>query len=90
MIKKLTKQDKEIYFYLINGEKKIIDRKDKSTYPKCISGTISECLFGNVSGLFGNVSNISGDCTNVKGNLDECELTEDERKKGVYIKDLVK
>ena len=47
-------------------------------------------LWGNVSGLRGDVSGVFGDATNVKGNLDECKLTDEERKKGVDIKELIK
>jgi hypothetical protein len=46
-------------------------------------------IHGDVSGICGNVSDIRGNITGISGNLDACEITEEERKEGVYIKDLV-
>jgi hypothetical protein len=31
-----------------------------------------------------------GDLSNIRGNVDDCEITDDERKKGIDINDLVK
>ena len=48
------------------------------------------CLIGEIrSGLSGNCSGLSGDCSGLWGNLDACEITDDERKTGVKIKDLI-
>ena len=33
---------------------------------------------------------LKGDCSGLRGNLDECELTEEDRQRGVDIRDLVK
>jgi len=66
-------KDKEIFFY-DNGIKKIIDREDKDTYPRE--------LYGNISGLF-------GDCSNIRGDIEECELTKEERETLINIKDLI-
>ena len=63
-----------------------------------LHGNISGLLHGNISGIYGNISsglcgNISGiygDCTDIFGDLDLCELTEEERKQGVKISDLLK
>ena len=40
-------------------------------------------ISGDVSGITGNVSRISGD-------LDECKITDEERIKGINIKELLK
>ena len=40
-------------------------------------------LRGDVSGLFGNV-------TGLRGDVDEAEITDKEREKGVNVKDLIK
>ena len=50
-----------------------------------------ECsdLRGDCSGLWGDCSGLSGDCSGLWGNLDACEITDDERKTGVKIKDLI-
>ena len=46
--------------------------------------------FKTVSGeLWGEISGLRGDCTDIIGNLDDCELTDEERKKGVNIQDLI-
>ena len=74
MKKNLTKQNtRELYFYK-DGVKKIVDYKDKSTYP-------SE-LYGDISGLY-------GDCDNIKGDLDDCDITDEDRKKGIDIQNLI-
>jgi hypothetical protein len=68
----------------------------------CISGNVSglrgdvSCISGNVSGLRGNVSCISGDVSGLRGNVsglrgnvDGCEITDEERKNGIDIKNLI-
>jgi len=57
---------------------------------------IANYLYGDVSGLSGDVSGLSGDvsglygiATNMSGNIDDCELTDEERKNGVDINDLI-
>ena len=47
-----------------------------------VSG-VNDRIYGNVLGIYGNVSGISG-------NLDDCEITEEERKEGIDINDLIK
>ena len=141
MKKLLTKTTKELYFYK-DGIKNIVDYKDKTTYPKEISGNISGLfgeisnklsgnitglsgeissglsgeisnglsgnitglsgeissgLYGNISGLYGEISNglsgnitgFCGSCTSIVGNIDDCELTEEEREAGINIEDLI-
>ena len=46
-------------------------------------------ISGDVSGISGNVSGIRGDVSGIWGNLDECELTDEEREQGVQIEDLL-
>jgi hypothetical protein len=46
-------------------------------------------LSGNCSGLSGNCSGLSGDCTELSGNLDDCQITDDERSAGVNITELI-
>ena len=63
-----------------------------------LRGEISRDLTGNLSGLFGEIhrdlrgeiTGLRGDATAIIGKLDECELTDEERKAGVDICDLVK
>ena len=89
MKKALQKHDnREIYFYL-NNEKKIIDRNDKSTYPVDISGNISSGLTGNITGLYGNITGLTGNITGLTGDIDDCEITNEERKAGINIQDLI-
>ena len=44
---------------------------------------------GNVSGISGDVSGIRGEVSGISGDVDLCEISEDERKRGVAIEDLV-
>lgn len=46
-------------------------------------------IFGDVSGIKGNVSGVKGDCSAIHGYLDRCEISEEDRKRGVNILDLV-
>ena len=50
---------------------------------------IANYLYGDVSGLSGDVSGLYGIATNMSGNIDDCELTDEERKNGVDINDLI-
>ena len=104
MKKNLTKQNtRELYFYK-DGVKKIVDYKDKSTYPSelygdinsGLSGNISELygdinseLRGNISGLRGDISGLRGNCDNIKGDLDDCDITYEDREKGIDIQNLI-
>ena len=53
-----------------------------------LSGDLSG-LSGDLSGLSGNLSGLYGDCSHIVGNLDCCEITDKERKKGIKIGILV-
>jgi len=96
MIKKLIKKQYKLY-YIKDG------LKIEGLHPG-LSGEVSSGLYGNVSelygdvsglygiissGLYGNVSGLSGDVSGLSGNLDACEITNEEREKGVDIKDLI-
>ena len=104
MKKNLTKINNELYYFKDNI-KIVIDRNDRKTYPPNLTGNISPNLTGNISNLTGNISyltgnisnltgnispNLTGNISNIRGNLDDCEITEEERKKGIDINDLVK
>jgi hypothetical protein len=43
-----------------------------------------------VSGITGDVSGITGNVSGITGNLDRCEISEEDRIKGVNISDLIK
>ena len=45
---------------------------------------------GKNDNLSGNCSGLSGDCTGLSGNLTDCEITNEDRNKGINIEDLVK
>ena len=49
----------------------------------------NERLTGDCSGLSGDCSGLRGDCTGLRGDLNACELSEEERKQGVHIADLI-
>ena len=102
MKKALIKEGFKLYHYL-NGEK--IEGKDKYMTGDCsrLSGDCTE-LSGECSGLIGNCSGLRGDCTSLRGDcsgligdcsglrgdLDYCDITADDREKGVNIIDLIK
>ena len=46
-----------------------------------VDGTNSE-MIGNCTGLYGN-------CTGLRGDLYECDITDEDRKKGIDIAELV-
>ena len=105
MKKALETLKKELYFYkdheeVIITQEDVNDRRYKEVN---ISGNIDNIwgdvdnirgdvnnISGDVSGIRGNVDNISGDLSGIKGDISDCEITEEERKKGINIKDLIK
>ena len=60
-----------------------------------VDGTNSEMignctgLSGNCTGLRGNCTGLRGDCTGLRGDLYECDITDEDRKKGIDIAVLV-
>ena len=74
MKKALQKIQNELYHYF-NGKKSLGQNKNMS---------------GDCSGLRGNCTGLRGECTDLYGDLRECEITDEERKKGIDIKDLIK
>jgi len=46
-------------------------------------------LYGNVSGLRGDVTRLSGDASEIYGNLDDCEITDEDRAKGISVSELI-
>ena len=96
MKKLLKKTDKKDLYYFLGGQKQIIDRADPKTHPSELTGNISNELTGNISGLagdisglHGDISGVYGDCSGIMGNIDNCEITDEEREKGVNIQDLI-
>ena len=50
-----------------------------------LHGTLHPKLFGEISPkLVGNITGVYGPVTWLEGNLDECDLTEDDRRIGVH------
>ena len=47
-------------------------------------------LSGDCTGISGDCSGISRDCSELSGNFDDCEITSEERAKGININDLIK
>jgi hypothetical protein len=46
-------------------------------------------LRNNASNIRGDCTGIFGNCTGVSGDLDQCELTEEDRVRGVDIRKLI-
>jgi len=73
----MRKELKKIFldlYYIEGSEKSLGMNPDMS----------GDCYF-----LSGDCSFLKGYCSDLEGNLDECEITEGERKRGVDILDLV-
>ena len=101
MKRMLKRQRAEIYYY--ENNKKIIGvhlaiKGDVSGIKGDVSGIKGDVsdIWGNVSGIKGDVSGIKGDVSGIwgdvsgiKGNVDLCEITEEERKIGIRIEDLI-
>ena len=58
-------------------------KKEKKQYWGDLSG-----VRGNLSGVRGDLTGVRGDLTGVRGNLDECQITDEDRKNGIDIEDL--
>ncbi len=46
-------------------------------------------LSGDISGLSGDVSGLSGNVSGILGNISECDITPEDRRKGINITDLL-
>ncbi len=53
-----------------------------------VDGTNGE-MIGDCTRLRGNCTGLSGDCSGLRGDLDECDITDEDRKKGIDIAELV-
>jgi hypothetical protein len=56
------------------------------------TGLVGDCsrLVGVCTGLIGDCSGLDGVCSGLVGDLDACEITDEDRRHGVAIEDLVK
>ena len=64
-------------------------RGNRSLHPG-LRGEIHPDLRGEIHpGLRGNLSDLRGDLSGLWGNLDECEISDEERKAGIDIEKLV-
>jgi len=52
-------------------------------------GYVSE-LYGDISRLSGNVSGIYGNVSRLSGDVSDCEITDEDRAKGIDISKLIK
>ena len=75
MEKQLTKVANELYYYNSKNKK--------------VLGENGE-IYGDCSRLRGDCSRLRGDCSGLSGDLDDCEITDENQKAGVNIKDLIK
>jgi hypothetical protein len=80
MKQKLKLIKTELFYFDKNKNK--IEGKNPSMRGYCTG------LSGDCTGLRGYCTGLSGDCTGLSGDIDSCELTEEERKKGIDIQNL--
>lgn len=50
---------------------------------------VNELLTGDCTGLRGNCTGLRGNCYGLTGDIDDCELSEKERKLGIDISELI-
>ena len=87
MKKCLTRTDQCVYYY-VNGDRIY-------GVPDGITGNLTG-IWGNLTGITGDLTGITGDLTEITGNLtgiwgdiDDAGLTDDDRKRGVSVDDLL-
>ena len=87
MKKALSRVTTKLYHY--KGDIKV-DGTNSEMIGNCtgLSGNRSG-LYGNCSGLSGDCSGLRGNCTGLRGDLYECDITDEDRKKGIDIAELV-
>ena len=88
MKKALTKAEKNLYYYEMGTKKEGQNRK---MYGDC-TGLRGDCtgLRGDCTGLEGDCTGLRGNCSGLIGDFENCEITEDDKKKGINISDLIK
>jgi len=74
MKKALTRKEPAPLYYYKNGKR--IDGRNPD-------------MTGNCTGLRGDCSNLQGNCSGLRGDLDDCEIIDQDREKGIDIKDLM-
>ena len=77
---------------LISENSKLFHYEDDERREGPNEDMTGDCTYlrGDCTYLSGDCTSLIGDCSGLKGNLDECELTEEDRKNGVNIKNLIK
>jgi hypothetical protein len=87
MKKALSRVTTKLYHY--KGDIKV-DGTNGEMIGNC-TGLSGDCsgLSGNCTGLYGDCSGLRGDCTGLRGDLYECDITDEDRKKGIDIAELV-
>ena len=94
MKKALSRVTTKLYHY--KGDIKV-DGTNSEMIGNC-TGLYGDCtslrgnctsLSGDCTRLSGDCSGLRGDCTGLRGDLDECDITDEDRKKGIDIAELV-
>jgi hypothetical protein len=87
MKKTLTKITSSMYYYK--------DNERIEGVPEGVRGNLSGItgdftnIRGDLSYISGDLTGIRGDLTGIRGDLNDCEITDEERAKGIDIKDLI-
>ena len=95
ILKKINSLESALRFYDQDGN--ITDVSNLTGNVSNLRGNVSYLLTGDVSNLrgnvsnllTGNVSNLTGNVSYLRGNVDDCEITAEERRSGVDISSLV-
>ncbi len=87
MKKALTKIEKGFYHWN-NGKRVKGIHKGIIGDVTGISGDVTR-ITGDVSEIYGNVTEIFGDVTDISGDFNDCNITDEDRQKGINITDLI-
>lgn len=102
MLKKLRKDISKELYHFANGVKVL--GKNKNMMGDCsnlngdCTGLKGDCtdlrgdcsfLIGDLTGLIGDCTGLIGNCSRLCGNLDECQISDEERKKVIDIRELI-
>lgn len=69
------------YWYWKDGEN-IFDS------PPSVRGDLTG-VYGDLTDVYGDLTGVYGNLTSVSGDLTDCEITDEDRKKGIDINDLI-
>lgn len=80
-MKRELKREKLLIFHIVDGVR--IDGP-----PPGVRGDLTD-VRGDLTGVRGNLTDVWGNLTDVYGDLDACGITDEDRERGIDIRDLI-